>query len=57
MFPQTYGAMMILNNQDRLKGGNAQACHPERSEGSPCPAIQILRCAQDDIADLVRESS
>jgi hypothetical protein len=23
-------------------------CHPERSEGSLCPARQILRCAEGD---------
>src|SRR5260370_30353806 len=27
---------------------SASGCHPERSEGSPCPSRQILRCAQDD---------
>jgi len=25
------------------------ACHPERSEGSGEPAVEILRCAQDDM--------
>jgi hypothetical protein len=30
------------------------ACHPERSEGSDAPGTEILRCAQDDIADLGR---
>jgi len=29
-------------------------CHPERSEGSDAPVTEILRCAQDDIADLDR---
>jgi len=37
--------MMNFHDQD-------QPCHPERSEGSPSPAHQILRCAQDDRADL-----
>ena len=27
---------------------NPTACHPERSEGSRCPAREILRFAQDD---------
>ena|SRR5947208_6424532 len=34
-----------------IKGGETNqppACHPERSEGSRCPAREILRCAQDD---------
>src|SRR5438132_7384113 len=26
----------------------ANACHPERSEGSGSPGTEILRCAQDD---------
>ncbi len=25
-----------------------RSCHPERSEGSRCPARQTLRCAQGD---------
>jgi hypothetical protein len=32
----------------------AQACHPERSEGSDTPGTEILRCAQDDRTNLVR---
>ena len=32
------------------------ACHPERSEGSLCPASQILRCAQDDMLYLQMSS-
>ena len=28
-----------------------KTCHPERSEGSLCPASEILRCAQDDSQD------
>jgi hypothetical protein len=34
--------MMSFTTQNR-------SCHPERNEGSRCPAYQILRCAQDDI--------
>ncbi len=38
---------MIFNKQHRY-------CHPERSEGSDAPGTEILRCAQDDIAELGR---
>ncbi len=32
-------------------------CHPERSEGSRCPARQLLRCAQDDSLDRLSRPS
>src|SRR5579864_1934029 len=35
----------------------AKVCHPERSEGSGAPDIEILRCAQDDMFDFGRVNS
>jgi len=43
-------AIMIFNKQQR-------SCHPERNKGSDASGTEILRCAQDDSADLGRSIS
>jgi hypothetical protein len=43
--------MMNVHDQDRESG------HSERSEESDSAHLEILRCAQNDIADVDRESS
>ena len=52
MFSTTHSTMVYVTHVERRPpvSGRAcsPACHPERSEGSRSPDVEILRCAQDD---------
>jgi hypothetical protein len=50
--------IMNFHHQNRSTEKQSDlACHAERSEESASGAAEILRCAQHDMAHLVRESS